>query len=166
MTAIRSRDYDIVAIQRASQTFTQGSAAVFLRLVASEYFLDRGMSSQASEAFCDAENVGEESAPEIPDQLRHELAFGSAFLLRDAAKARRWWDRIEDKESAELRIDYWLALSALDWIEGRKDEASTAWNRGYLLIQKLPPFGGNEFEQYRYSLLHDCIEKEEAVATC
>jgi hypothetical protein len=54
-----------------------------------------------------------------------------------------------------------LALSALNWIEGRKEEAWAAWEKGNLLAQKLPAAGSYEFDRYRYSLLHDCIENTE-----
>ena len=59
---------------------------------------------------------------------------------------------------------YWLAESAMLWIEGRREEALIAWEKGILLTQKLPSFGGNEFERYRFSLLRDCIESEIAYA--
>lgn len=158
VTTLRSRDYDIEAIQRASKTFTKGDAALFLRLVASEYFLDIGMMPKAREAFCEAESVAEESAPEISVQLYPELVFGNAFLRRDSAATRKWWDRMESKKPIQFNLPYWLAQSALFWIEGRKKEAREAWHNGDRLAQTLPPVGGNEFERYRLSLLRDCLE--------
>ena len=164
ITPIRSRDYDIEAIQEASRTFTQGGAALFLRLVASEYFLDNGKIPQAREAFDEAEMIGEQSAAEIPVEYYPELAFGNAFLRRDGANARKWRDRMVALKPARLGDSYWLAESAMLWIEGRREEALIAWEKGILLTQKLPSFGGNEFERYRFSLLRDCIESEAAYA--
>jgi Zn-dependent protease len=164
LTPIRSRDYDIEAIQRASRTFTQGGAAVFLRLVASEYFLDNGKIPQAREAFDDAERVSEQSVAEIPVEYYPELAFGNAFLRRDAPAARKWRDRMVALKPAQPDDSYWLAESAMLWIEGRREEALLAWEKGNLLAQKLPSFGGNEFERCRFSLLRGCIESEVACA--
>ncbi len=162
VTNLRSRDYDIGAIQRAAGYFTQGYTAVFLHLVASEYFLDNGRISEAREAFEKAESTAEKFVSEIPVESYPELVFGNAFLCRDAAAARVWWDRMETHQAIHINVPYWLAISSLFWIEGQKEEALEAWNKGNTLAQKLPSFGGNEFERYRLSLLHDCIEKEAA----
>jgi hypothetical protein len=164
VTPLRSRDYDIEAIQRASRTFTQGGAAVFLRLVASEYFLDNGMISQAVDAFNEAEMIGEESIAEIPIEYYPELAFGNAFLRRDGVATRKWLDRMEALKPAHPGDSYWLAKSAMLWIDGRGEEARTAWERGNLLTQMMPSFGGNEFERYRFSLLRECMENKGANA--
>jgi len=120
LTPIRSRDYDIDAIQQASRTFTQGGAALFLRLVASEYFLDSGKIPQAREAFDEAEIIGEQSVAEIPGEYYPELAFGNAFLRRDGAAARKWRDRMVALKPAQPGDSYWLAESAMLWIEGRR----------------------------------------------
>jgi hypothetical protein len=68
---------------------------------------------------------------------------------------------MEAKKSTHFGVDYWLAQSALLWIEGRKDDARKAWEKGDLLAQQLPAAGDYEFDRYRCALLHDCIEKEE-----
>lgn len=164
VTSIRSRDFDIEAIQRASDYFKQGGTAVFLGLVASEYYLDNGNISQARVAFEKAETVAEESVSEIPAEYQLELILGNAFLRRDAVAARKWWDRMESMKPTNFGLVYWSAQSALLWIEDRKEEAREAWNRGNQLSQMLPPVGGNDFERYRLSLLYDCIEKEEVLA--
>jgi hypothetical protein len=161
VTPLRPRDYDIDAIQRAEISFNEGRQALLLRFFASYYFLDHGMISQACAAFIDAESIYGQSALELPAELHTDFVFGSAFLRRDAADARLWWERMEAKKPTHFGVDYWLAQSALFWIEGRKEEARTAWEKGNQLAQKLPAAGCYEFDRYRYSLLHDCIEKEE-----
>ena len=161
VTPLRPRDYDIDAIQRAELYFTQGRQAFLLRLFASSYFLDQGMLRQASEAVADAERIYKESALDLPAELCIALVYRTAFLRRDAANARQWWERMEAKKPTHFGADYWLAQSALFWIEGRKDEAREAWSKGNVLAQQLPAAGDYEFDRYRYAMLHDCIEKEE-----
>jgi hypothetical protein len=161
VTPLRPRDYDIDAIQRAEISFTQGMHALLLRLFASSYYLDHRMIPQAAQAVAEAERIQQESALDLPAELCMAFVFRTAFLRRDAADARQWWERMEAKKPTHFGVDYWLAQSALCWIEGRKAEASIAWEKGNQLAQQLPPAGDYEFDRYRCALLHDCIEKEE-----
>jgi hypothetical protein len=161
VTPLRPKDFDIDAIQRAELSFTQGKQALLLRLFASSYFTDCGMISQACDAVADAERIYQESASEIPAELHTDFVFSCAYLYRDAAKARMWWDRMEAKKPNHFGVDYWLAQSALFWIEDRQDEARESWNKADLLALKLPAAGAYEYDRYRCSLLHDCIEKME-----
>ena len=164
VTPLRPRDFDIESIQRASLSFTQGRQALLLRLFASYYFLDCGKIPQANEEIAEAERIYLESATDIPAELHTDFVFSKAILSRDAAGARQWWDRMEAKKPTHFGVDYWLAKSALSWIEGRRDEARAAWEKGNHLVQQLPAAGIYEFDRYRSSLLHDCIESESANA--
>ena len=160
VTPLRPRDYDIDAIQRAEISFTQGMQALLLRLFASSFFLDHRMIPQAAQAVAEAESICHDSALDLPAELCMAFVYRTAFLRRDAAAARQWWDRMESKKPTYFGVDYWLAQSALFWIEGRKEEASVAWNKGDVLAQQLPAAGDYEFDRYRSTLLHDCIENE------
>jgi hypothetical protein len=42
---------------------------------------------------------------------------------------------MEAKKPTHFGVDYWLAQSALFWIEGRIEEAREAWKKGNLLAQ-------------------------------
>ena len=161
VTPLRPKDYDIDAIQRAELSFTQGHQALLLRLLASSYFLDCGMITQASDAVGEAEQICKESDLDISAELCMAFVYRTAFLRRDAAGARQWWERMEAKKPTHLGVDYWLAKSALSWIEGHTEEAREEWEKGNLMAQKLPVAGDYEFDRYRCSLLHDCIEKME-----
>jgi hypothetical protein len=161
VTPLRPKDFDIDAIQRAELTFAQGNQALLLRLFAASYFTDSGMISQASDAVADAERIYQESAPEIPAELHTDFVFNCAYLQRDAAKARLWWERMEAKKPTHLGVDYWLAWTALSWIEDRQDEAREAWKKADSLASELPLAGAYEFDRHRCTLLHDCIEKME-----
>jgi hypothetical protein len=160
VTPLRPRDYDIDAIQRAEISFKQGQQALLLRLFASSYFLDHRMIPQAAGAVAEAERIQQESALDLPAELCMAFVYRTAFLCRDAASARQWWERMEAKKPTHFGVDYWLAQSALFWIEDRKEEARVAWNKGNVLAQQLPAAGDYEFDRYRCTLLHDCIENE------
>jgi hypothetical protein len=164
VTSLRPRDYDIEAIKRAEQSFTKGHQALMLRLFASSYYLDRGMIPEASEAVAEAESIYHDSPVDLPAELCMAFVYRTAFVRRDAASARQWWERMEAKKPTHFGVDYWLAQSALFWIEGRREEARVAWNKGNVLAQQLPAAGNYEFDRYRSALLHDCIENEAANA--
>jgi Zn-dependent protease len=153
VTPLRPRDYDIEAIQRASLSFTHGHQALLLRLLATSYFLDSGKLPEARETLAQAECIYHESASDIPAELYTAFIFDSAFLRRDAASSRIWWDLMETKKPTHLGVDYWLARSALLWIENHPAEACEAWDKTNALAQKLPNAGTYEFDRYRVGLL-------------
>jgi len=57
---------------------------------------------------------------------------------RRAGTARLWWKRMEAKKPTHFGVDYRLAQSALFWIEGRKEEAREAWNKGIFWPRAAP----------------------------
>jgi hypothetical protein len=162
VTPLRPRDYDIQAIQRTARSFTSGRQGLLLRLIASSYFLDRDMIPEAREALAEAESIYLESASDISAELHTDFVFGNAFLCRDAARARQWWERMESKKPTHFGVDYWLAQSALRWIESRPLEAYEAWNKGNTLAQQLPAAGIYEFDRYCYSLLRQVLDEAPA----
>jgi len=153
VTPLRPRNYDIQAIDRAALSFTHGRQALLLRLLASSYFLDSGMIPQARDAFAQAEAIYHESASDIPADLYTGIVFDSAYLRHDAASARQWWDLMEAKKPTHMGVDYWLARSALLWVENQPAEARKAWNKANDLAQKLPEAGTYQFDRYRVGLL-------------
>lgn len=159
VTPLRPRDYDIEAIQRASRSFTQGRQALLLRLLASSHFLDSGNLPQAREVLAEAESIYHESARDIPADLYTVFVFDNAFLRRDAASARLWWDRMESKKPTHFGVDYWLARSALFWIEDQQEQAREAWDKTNVLAQQLPAAGTYDFDRYRVSLLRRAMDR-------
>jgi hypothetical protein len=153
VTPLRPRDYDMQAIQRAAGSFTRGRQALLLRLYASSHFLDCGEFPEAGVALAEAESIYRESALVISSEMHTVFVFGNAYLRRDAAAARQWWERMEAKKPGHFGVDYWLALSALLWVENRLDDAREAWWKGNALAEQLPVVGSCEFDRYRYCLL-------------
>ena len=158
VTSLRPRDYDIQVIQQAASSFTQGRQALLLRMFASYYFFDCGKIPEARQAFSEAESVYHESASDIPAELHTDFVFGAAFLQRDADGARQWWERMEAKKPTHFGVDYWLAQSALHWIEGHREEAHEAWSKGNTMAQQRPAAGVYEFDRYRYTLLRQALD--------
>ncbi|QNI30330.1 M50 family metallopeptidase [Alloacidobacterium dinghuense] len=153
VTPLRPKDYDIDAIQRAAAGITHGLQGLLLRLYACSYYLDCGRFAEASQALAEAEAVYQESASDIPAELHAAFVFRVAFLRRDAAGARVWWERMEAKRPTRLNVDYWLARSALCWVENHLIEAHEAWGKCYSLARLLPHTGAYEFERHCIELL-------------
>jgi Zn-dependent protease len=164
VTSLRPRDYDIHAIERSARAFSQGQGALFLRLFAYNYFHDCGRIPEACQALDGAESIYHQSASDIPAEWYTLFVFGNAFLKRDGANARRWWERIEAQAPGGLGEVYWLAQSALNWIENNLEEANEAWNKGDVLAQKRPKAGGYEFNRDCFSQLRQVLDEAPASA--
>jgi hypothetical protein len=159
VTQLRPRDYDAEAILRAGHTINQGAQGLILRLLAYSYFLDQEKVLEAAEALREAGLIYERSASEVPAELLTAFIFGSAYLDHDANTARQWWTRMEAKKKVRFDVDYWLAASALQWVEGKHQEAMKAWEKANSLAQQLPRFGGYEFERDRCSMLRRALDE-------
>jgi hypothetical protein len=163
VTQLRPRDYDIESIHRAAAHIVQGQRALLLHLYTSDHCLDINRLPEARQAFANAEKVYLESAQEIPAELHTVFVFGAAFLQRDAADSRLWWQRMEDKTPTHFNVDYWLARSALCWIEDHLDEAQDAWQKAFVLGQQLPKTGAYEFDRHRIDLLRRAMDEPASV---
>jgi hypothetical protein len=60
---------------------------------------------------------------------------------------------MEARNPSRFNVDYWLAASALHWIEGDLKDAEESWQKANALAQKLPKFGAYEFDRYCCALL-------------
>lgn len=147
VSASRPRDYDIRIIQRAAAGIKQGREGLLLRLLAFNCYLDRGQMNDAEWALKEAAQVYDESASGVRAELLTVFVFGYACILRDAAEARKWWDRMEAKKPTRFNVDYWRAKSALCWIEGNLNEAKAAWDKAADAAMKLPHAGEYEFDR-------------------
>ncbi len=162
VTPTRPRDYDIQAIESASQGIDRGHEGLLLRIFEGDYHLDRGEQTEAVQAFQRACAIYVQSATDISVELYSVFVFDWAFLLRDAAAARQWWERMEAKKPTRFNVDYWRAKSALAWIEGDRKNANDAWEKSNLAAQKLPHAGAYEFDRYLCALLRRAIDESAA----
>lgn len=158
VTPLRPRDYDIDAIKRAEQLFTQGIHGILLRLLSSSYYLDCGKLDEARQSVTEATAIGREPGVEVPAELCVALVYRVALLLQHAQGARYWWGQMEASKAVHTGSDYWLARSALLLSEQHLDEARDAWNKADELVQKLPAAGDYEFDRYRCLLLRQALD--------
>jgi hypothetical protein len=159
VTPLRPRDYDIEAILRAEHLMIHGKQGLLLRLYAYTFVLDRDRMVDAAEALREAESIYRQSASNISTELYTVFIFGNAYVRRDAAAAREWWTRMEDRRPARFNSDYWRAKSALHWIEGDLRKANEAWERSNALAQQLPKAGAYEFDRYCCSKLRQALDE-------
>ncbi|HTX77167.1 MAG TPA: M50 family metallopeptidase [Terracidiphilus sp.] len=158
VTPLRPRDYDLEAIRRAEQSFTDGKEAMLLRMIESSYYLDRGQLDEARQAYKQAEALYSGAEQAVNAGFLTALVYRSAFLCRDANATRAWWNKMESAKSVYKGFNYWLAKSALSWVEGNVSEASAHLRRAEELGASLPNAGDNEFDRYRCELLRREIE--------
>ncbi|HZC22860.1 MAG TPA: M50 family metallopeptidase [Candidatus Binatia bacterium] len=164
VTPLRPRDYDIDAIVRVSQGITQGPYAPTLRLLAYWYFIDQGRIREAGEALTQVIDLYNNSAATVPAGLPPVLVFGAAYVLRNPEAARAWWKRSEDANPKRFDTEFWLAASALHWVNGNLDDAYQALSKADLLARKLPNAGAYEFERYCCSLLRHALDEVSTLA--
>jgi hypothetical protein len=158
VTPLQPKDYDIDAIHRASERINHGTPGLLLRLWAYSHFLDSGRTSEAIQALQDAERVFHDSAANIPAELHTVFVFANAYVRKDAAAARQWWDRMQTKKVTRLGVDHYRAESALHWIEGKLDQANIAWSRSNDFANKLPHAGAYQFDRTCNNLLRQAID--------
>lgn len=161
VTPLRARDFDIDAIKRASLGITQGRRAMMLHIFACSYYLDQQRITEAVHSSNMAESIYNESVFNIPVGLHTDFVFRRAYLHRDAAGARQWWDRMEAKKPTQFNVDYWLAHAALHWIEGSPITALDSWEKANSIAQGLPSAGAYEFDRDRCEMLRKAINSSE-----
>lgn len=157
VTPLRPRNYDIQAINGAAANFTAGREALMLRLFATSHYLDQNQLPEARACFAEAVSILDDGQINLSSDLLATFVFNTVYLERDAAAARRYWDLFESSSPTHLGVDYWLARSALHFIENNLLEARNAWDAGAALARKLPTAGAYEFDRDRYRLMRDLL---------
>jgi len=163
VSPLRPRDYDLQSIERASASAAQGTQLLLLHAFRCQYYLDRGMLPEAAEAITAAENIYHKESLDIPAELHTSFVFDAAYAKRNPVSAREWWERMEAKKPTRVNADYWLAHSALHWIEGNLKAANESWRKGNVIAQQLPQAGAYDFDRHRCSLLRQAIDESEAL---
>jgi len=98
VTSRRPRDMDADAIQRAARRFPHELRGLNLQLCATHSFTDSGRLPEARAALAEAEAIYRDSAIDLPAALHTGIVFDHAYLNRDAAAARLWWERMQQKK--------------------------------------------------------------------
>jgi len=157
VTPLRPRDYDMRALDKASNGISEGLVGLRLRLFKYSHFLDCGRLQEAGQAIKEAEAVYDTPGFKLPAELHTAFVFANAYVLRDATAARTWWQRMEALKPKRFNVDYWMASAALHWIEGNVAQANEDWAKCNEKAMKLPVAGAYEFDRYLCGLLRSAI---------
>ena len=158
-TNLRPREYDLAAIERLIQRSPSPFHTLLGWMYIYECHLDGGETAAAGEALMSADQASREAESSLTPELCTEFVYSMAILTGDASRTRDWWNRLESFPSTEHKWDYWLAHSALHWIEGDAETANESWQRGNLLAQQLPKAGGYEFDRHCIALLRQAMDE-------
>jgi hypothetical protein len=158
VTPLRFRDLDPDAFLRVAGRYPTELTGLHLNLCAVGIFEDRGRIPEARAALAAAEAIYDHFPIDLPVPLHTVFITDHAYLNRDAAAARLWWDRMAAKKPKDLDFDYWLASAALHWIEGHQAEAEEAWQKANAKAQGLPHYGAYEFDRHLCALLRDELD--------
>jgi len=150
LTQRRPRDLDIAAIERVAGLFPAEMRGLHLQLCAGHYYEDSGRLPEAKASLAAAESMYNNGGIALPGQLHTCFVIGHAHLNRDAAAARRWWDRMQAAKNVDrTTFDYHLSEAVLSGIEGRRQDAEAAWQKAEAVTQRSPHFGTYEFDRER-----------------
>jgi hypothetical protein len=157
VTSLRPRNYDMDAIRRASAGIATGTQGLILRLYAYSHYLDCGDLVEAQQRLTEAESIYHTSASDIRVELHTVFVFGNAYVMRDPAAARQWWERMTAKKPTRFNVDYWRAKCSMHWIEGNSEAANEAWKNCGEAADRLPQAGAYQFDRYCCELLREAL---------
>jgi hypothetical protein len=66
---------------------------------------------------------------------------------------------MEARKPTQFDGDYWMAHSALPWIEGNLEVANDSWSKGIALAQQLPQARAYEFDRHCFALLRQAMDE-------
>ena len=158
VTPLRPRDFDMEALEQASKGISEGLVGLLLRLYKYSHYLDCGRLQEAGQAIKEAETISDKPGTKLPAELHTVFVFASAYVLRDASAARKWWERMAALKPARFNVDYWRASSALHWIEGNLAQANEDWAKCNEKALELPAAGAYEFDRSLCRLLRRVLD--------
>jgi len=164
VTALRPRDYNIDALHRVLASGIATAPQQFLlHLLAHSYYLDQQQPAEAANELNAAESIYEACQAEIHPEMLTPFVINQALAHRDAVRARLWWDRMEAKKPTWLNGDYWMARSALCWVEGHPNDASAAWGKAQEYLSRMPQAGTYAFDREQLAILKRAVATESPV---
>ena len=164
VTELRPRDYDIATVERAAGTIARGADELNMHLCAYAHYLDNGQLAEARAALLKAEALCNDSSLEPSDQWYSEFVFAMAFVGRDAAAARRWWNRMMQRESVsknkvQRQHARLASRCALLLSEGRIAEAAEVWKKADAWSRQLPKAGASDAQRHSIQLLGHALRE-------
>ena len=161
ITAIRPRDFDISLIEKtASNDALELYVAVFLHLVASDYYFDLGKIEKARAALSKAEGALEKMTTVWKENCG-ALVLRAVCIAQNREMAEKWWERkLQAKPFDQTRASE-FDLIAHCIISNRLIEAEEVWERQFERTNRLPDTGERAFDLhylgYLRRLLNDAL---------
>jgi Zn-dependent protease len=162
VTPLRARDCDVRMLDRAARFLQHGKEAMLIRLFQYLHHVDAGRIGAGVAAMAEAEALYPGLAQTLDAELHAEFVFANALFRRDLEAARLWWRRMEIKGIKRFNADYWKARAALLWVEGNREEAEEAWQKGNAVAQALPAAGAYEFDRWCFQQLREAFDETPA----
>jgi hypothetical protein len=159
VTRLRPRDYDIAMLAAAADAVTEGERGFLLRLLCARYYFDRRRAPEALAFVDEAEPLYEHCAFAGPADICAEFVFLHAFYKRDLRAANLWNERLHAAPHLDKDAEYWLASTALLWLEGDRAGARQAWDTGYTLAHALPICGAYDFTRTSFDRLREEMDR-------
>lgn len=159
VTPLRPRDYDIATLDRAAANIAQGNDELFVYLCEYNYYLDSGRMADAAAAIERAEACVRDWSLDPSPESAAVLVFGHAFVRRDAAAARRWWERMEAKKTYQFTDALLDVRCALAMSENRFEEAEADWKKAEAWTHGLPATGQAEVKRNAVRLLRQALDE-------
>lgn len=157
-TPLRSRDLNAADMQRAADVAPSERARLLAHVLAAQIFEDLGRIPEAATEVAAAESIYNAHNVQLPSLLHTVFVYFDAVYNHNPVAARLWWDRMNAKKIDRKNVDYWIAATAIAWIENRPAEAEAAWRHANDAAQKLPHFGAYEFDRDRVAHLRALLD--------
>jgi Zn-dependent protease len=157
-TPLRPRDLDPALFQRAAALRTGHITGLHAHLCAAEMFADRGEIGHAAAEIAAAEACYNDFSISLPSVLHTIFIYHHAVYRQDAAATALWWDRMNKKKIERKNINYFLSLSAVAWIQCRRDDAEDAWRLAEAETAHLPNCGAWNVDRDQLALLRTRLD--------
>ena len=158
VTPIRPRDFDIELIERIAATNTPSFDRVFLLLVASDCYFDRGQLEDARQKARETEAVCDQQTNYWAESCR-AIVLRAACLLGDRAMEEKWWERSLAAKSWNPGKKNHFPVCAYFAITGQLPEAEAAWRAEFEHASRLPESGERAFDLCYLGRLREILDE-------
>jgi hypothetical protein len=163
VTGMRPREWEMTTFQYAAELHPDDMTGLHLRVCSALHHRDCGNTAEAIEWLNAAEAIYDQHQTDFTAEYHTTFVFHSAYLKRDAAATRTWWERMEakagkQKDGQKISVDYWLAKTCLEWMEGRLDEAKVSLGQADEIAKTLPLAGAYECDRDRCKELRKIVD--------
>jgi tetratricopeptide (TPR) repeat protein len=129
VTPVRPLEFDESIVEQAATSIRDGLDGFNLRLFLAIHHLGAGRNEEAVAAWREAVDLDPAALETLTTESMSELVFFEAVIDGDLGRARQWSRWVEAKGDSRKEVDYWKGRSAILLLEGRMEEAYSAYRR-------------------------------------